>query len=265
METQEMDELLTTRQVQELLQVDRVTIYRMLNDGRLQGFKVGGQWRFSRQGLDRWLQEQQAVSQAAGIGRPAQGPDSSGPDLALSCMQPIQDILADALQVGAVVTGLDGQPLTTPSNPNAFCSLLLDSAARQLCLDWWRRAGRGLGAKPQFLTCHAGLRYACGRIDVQSQPVAVLFAGQFLDRGRAPGDEGRAARLAQLAEARHGTGPASPAALQQALAAVPSLDSDEQARLLRLASRVATTFAEIGEERARLMGRLRRIAEMTNL
>ena len=41
-----MDELLTTRQVQSILQVDRTTIYRMLKDGRLRGVKVGQQWRF---------------------------------------------------------------------------------------------------------------------------------------------------------------------------------------------------------------------------
>lgn len=52
-----MDDLLTTRQLQELLQVDRITIYRMLNDGRLQGFKVGGQWRFSRQAVELWLRD----------------------------------------------------------------------------------------------------------------------------------------------------------------------------------------------------------------
>ena len=54
------DTLLTARQLQELLQVDRITIYRMLSDGRLEGFKVGGQWRFSRQAIQGWLKEQQA-------------------------------------------------------------------------------------------------------------------------------------------------------------------------------------------------------------
>jgi hypothetical protein len=33
------DALLATRQLQELLQVDRITICRMLDDGRLEGFK----------------------------------------------------------------------------------------------------------------------------------------------------------------------------------------------------------------------------------
>ena len=52
-----MDALLTVRHLQDLLQVDRITIYRMLDDGRLRGFKVGGQWRFSRQAIEGWLHE----------------------------------------------------------------------------------------------------------------------------------------------------------------------------------------------------------------
>ena len=41
-----MDDLLTTRQVQQLLKVDRITVYRMVQDGRLKGIKIGQQWRF---------------------------------------------------------------------------------------------------------------------------------------------------------------------------------------------------------------------------
>ena len=49
-----MNDLLTTRQIEEILKVDRITIYRMLGDGRLRGFKVGGQWRKSeRRRCDR--------------------------------------------------------------------------------------------------------------------------------------------------------------------------------------------------------------------
>jgi len=35
------------------LQVDRVTIYRMLEDGRLRGFNVRGEWRFHRHEVER--------------------------------------------------------------------------------------------------------------------------------------------------------------------------------------------------------------------
>src|SRR5947209_1519359 len=50
-----MSELLTVKEVQELLKVDRITVYRMLKDGRLTGVKIGHQWRFSRQEIDSLL------------------------------------------------------------------------------------------------------------------------------------------------------------------------------------------------------------------
>ncbi|MDX9828831.1 MAG: PocR ligand-binding domain-containing protein [Anaerolineae bacterium] len=254
-----MDDLLTTRQLQELLQVDRITIYRMLNDGRLQGFKVGGQWRFSRQAVELWLQDQQSRVEASGATRLA---TAEGSDLPLSCMQSIQNILADAVGMGALTVTPDGQLLTKPSNPNAFCSLLLGSAARQRCADWWRTTAQGLKGRVQVLTCHAGLRCACGRVDVQGRPQAVLFAGQYVDSAVDPQGRDQLARMAALQEAAHDVPPAS---LLQALKAAPVPDEDCQARLLHLAPRVIAAFAEIIDERARLMGRLRRIAEITNL
>ena len=54
------DELMTTRDLQDFLQVDRTTIYSMLSEGRLPGFRVGGQWRFSRREIEDWLEEQRA-------------------------------------------------------------------------------------------------------------------------------------------------------------------------------------------------------------
>jgi excisionase family DNA binding protein len=254
-----MDDLLTTRQLQELLQVDRITIYRMLNDGRLQGFKVGGQWRFSRQAVELWVQDQQCRLEASGARRMAAA-DAS--DLPLSCMQSIQNILADAVGMGAVTVALDGQLLTEPSNTNAFCSLLLGSVARQRCVDWWRTTAQGLGGRVQVLTCHAGLRCACGRVDVQGRPQAVLFAGQHLDSAVDVHSRAQLARIAALEEAPDGIPYTS---LQQALQAVPVPDEDCRARLLHLVPRVIAAFAEIIDERARLMGRLRRIAEITNL
>ena len=50
-----MPDLLTTTQVQDLLQVDRTTIYRMVESGRLPAIRVGKQWRFSRPEIERWL------------------------------------------------------------------------------------------------------------------------------------------------------------------------------------------------------------------
>ena len=50
-----MTDLLTTSQVQDKLRVDRTTIYRMVEDGRLPAIRVGKQWRFQEDAIERWL------------------------------------------------------------------------------------------------------------------------------------------------------------------------------------------------------------------
>ena len=43
--------LISAKDVQELLQVDRSTVYRMAEDGRLPAIKVGRQWRFEAEAI----------------------------------------------------------------------------------------------------------------------------------------------------------------------------------------------------------------------
>ena len=49
-------DMLTAREVQDLLQVDRSTIYRMAEDGRLPAVKVGKQWRFPPEEINKRFQ-----------------------------------------------------------------------------------------------------------------------------------------------------------------------------------------------------------------
>jgi excisionase family DNA binding protein len=49
------EQLLTVEQVAEYLNVDKFTVYRLLADKKLPGFKVGNQWRFKRSMVERWL------------------------------------------------------------------------------------------------------------------------------------------------------------------------------------------------------------------
>jgi len=264
-----MDTLLTVRQLQDLLQVDRITIYRMLNDGRLRGFKVGGQWRFSRQTIEGWLHEQQARLEALEPpGVPAVGsPLPPSPDaLPLSCIQAIQGIFAQALGIAAVTTAPDGTPITPVANSCRFCNLILDTkTGRQRCVSSWRAAAAeqgsavslAAGSRSQLTTCHAGLCYVWGQIKVEGQFVAAVHAGQFLDRS--PDKAGRPLDLTELAAATRLEIPD----LQAALALVPVLDLDRQQQVTRLLQRMAATFSEIGAERLNLLGRLQRIAEMT--
>lgn len=244
-----MDELLTTKQLLELLKIDRTTVYRMLNDGRLTGVKIGGQWRFPRTAVEG------LVSGALPAGSPAA---SSAPHvLPIHCLQAIQDVFAEVAGVGAVTIAQDGQPLTKVSNGCQFCGLMLTNpAGRAGCVASWRNLVEGRDRQPEFASCHAGLQCASARIRLGGAPVAVVVAGQFY--AQAPGDE-QAARLGRRAEA-YGM---DAAVLAEAASGLRVLDDHVRTHLARWLQDVAHTFEEVGRERAELMGRLKRIAEMT--
>src|ERR1700724_596385 len=48
------DEIYTIKELSEHLRVHRATIYRLLRQGRLPGFRVGSDWRFSRAAIEQW-------------------------------------------------------------------------------------------------------------------------------------------------------------------------------------------------------------------
>jgi excisionase family DNA binding protein len=49
-----MDTILTVGEVAEFLRVHRSTIYRLLKHGRIPAFRVGSDWRFNLDTIDRW-------------------------------------------------------------------------------------------------------------------------------------------------------------------------------------------------------------------
>lgn len=245
-----MSELLTAREVQDILKVDRTTVYRMLKDGRISGVKVGQQWRFSRESVDGILSGSCAIEPA-----PASRPADILP---LHCIQPIQDVFAEVGGMGALTVAPDGAPLTEPSGACAFCTLIQSSPAGRLaCQESWRQVS---AAAPGAITaCHAGLGYAHAPIRVEGETVALLIAGQFY--GRTPDAAAQAERVAHLSAA-YGLDRDDLAA---AAADIPTLTARASQQIAGWLTRVAGTFETIARERATLLGRLRRIAEMTIL
>ncbi|MGH7816151.1 MAG: helix-turn-helix domain-containing protein [Candidatus Binatia bacterium] len=55
------EKLLTLEQVADYLNVDKFTVYRLLNNKELPAFKVGNQWRFKRKLLENWLMKNSNV------------------------------------------------------------------------------------------------------------------------------------------------------------------------------------------------------------
>lgn len=49
---------LTVEDVAQKFNVNTTTIYRLIQQGKLPGFKIGGQWRFKEDMLDDWVADQ---------------------------------------------------------------------------------------------------------------------------------------------------------------------------------------------------------------
>jgi len=254
-----MEDLLTTRQLQEILQIDRVTIYRMLEDGRLRGFKVGGQWRFSQHDIEAWLQSQRQSKSSSDTESGQDTPPATlSSPLPLTCVQAIQGIFAEACEVAAITLSIDGTPLTEVSCPCKFCQLILSTPeGRCQCLDSWQSFVNRQDGSTQPHRCHAGLKYISEPIKVGEQRVAFILGGQFVTEPF-PSDEQRA-NIKVLA---HSCG-IDPSDLNEAAELVSVRPPEGVTRISRLVKRTGDTLAEIGHERSLLLKRLQRIAEMT--
>ncbi|MCO6361606.1 helix-turn-helix domain-containing protein [Paracoccus sp. 08] len=55
------DPILTLPEVAVLLKVAEKTVYTMAQTGQIPAFKVRGQWRFKRDDIERWIDEQKAA------------------------------------------------------------------------------------------------------------------------------------------------------------------------------------------------------------
>ncbi|MBL4821246.1 MAG: helix-turn-helix domain-containing protein [Gammaproteobacteria bacterium] len=51
------DEILTLKEVAEYLKLAEKTAYRLAAKGKLPGFKVGGSWRFKKEDIEQWIEE----------------------------------------------------------------------------------------------------------------------------------------------------------------------------------------------------------------
>lgn len=53
----ESDDIMTIEQLAAYLKISQSTLYKLVQDGKLPGQKVGKCWRFHKEAIDRWLGE----------------------------------------------------------------------------------------------------------------------------------------------------------------------------------------------------------------
>jgi len=59
------ENILTIREVAELLKINEKTVYKLAADAKIPGFKVGGSWRFDGVTIAKWIDGGAAVGPAA--------------------------------------------------------------------------------------------------------------------------------------------------------------------------------------------------------
>jgi len=254
-----MTEMLTAKDMQELLQVDRSTIYRMAEAGQIPAIKVGRLWRFPADRVQEWLQAQ---AHAPATPSPSSSPLSAGDGLAsllpLECVQLIQDTFAEALNLMLIITDMQVNPITRLSNPcGLFVAVNRHTNALQKCIEGWQALAATVELEPRFTRSHLGLLCARALVRVGSELKGMVIVGGIAPDDWPPSQE--------EIEAIAATFEVSPKVLIPHLEEVYHLEQDRRAWMLSLLQRIADIISHIATERSVLLGKLKTIAQLTSL
>ena len=250
--------MLTAKDMQDLLQVDRSTIYRMAEAGRLPAVKVGKQWRFPSDLVNGWLNKQ-AAAPSLQSQPTATGANSCdiGALLPLACVQLIQDTYADALGVMLVITDMEGNPVTRVSHPCGLFETISEKPdAVRKCIESWHSMATAIDLEPKWVPSHLGLLCARGLIRVGTELKGMVVMGCVSPDQWPPSAEKVAAMAAEFG--------VKPELFKAHLNEAFFLDKTEQAKVLSFVQRIANVVAHIATERNTLMGKLESIARLAS-
>ncbi len=172
--------LLTAHEVQGMLGIDRSTVYRMAEDGRLPAIKVGRQWRFPADRLQQALTGEPAGRAFAPAVLPEPGPDHETADVVTS-------VAADLLGVMMVVTDMHGQPVSAVANPCPWFAERADDAdILAACTEEWQALADDVDLQPRFR--EGALGFECARAFIRSGTslVGMVLAGGVAPIGKRP-------------------------------------------------------------------------------
>jgi len=241
---------LTTRDLQALIRVDKSTIYRMAEAGKLPAVKVGRQWRFPEEAVMSWLgasapPKDEAMHAASGLAR------VMTPELA----QSLADLAADAMGVMVVVTDMDGTPVTAVANPCGFFSAMArEATVLPQCIDTWRRYGSVPDLVPRFTPSEFG--FLCARAFARrgAELLGMVIAGGIAPDHWPPGE------AEVRAIARNFDLPFDLVAGQ--IGEVYRLSQEERVRVLGLLPRVGVLISHLAAERVTTISAFDAIADL---
>lgn len=173
-----MAAMLTATQVQDLLDVDATTVYRMARDGRLPAVRVGRQWRFPADAIEDLLVPAGA---AAATGAASANLPVLPPELATEVLELVAPLIGTTM----VVTDLGGRAVTPIVRPApAIAARLEEPGFLDECRTQWRGFAAETHLAPRLQPSAGGFLCAHAFVRRGARLVAMVLAG-----GIAAGDE----------------------------------------------------------------------------
>ncbi len=260
-----MTTFLTSQEMQDLINVDRSTVYRMAEDGRLPGVKVGRQWRFpaDRVAEQFGMAAEPAGSDAGATTAAAGATSASAPHvehglvelLVPEVAQSVADLTGDLFGVMAVITDLEGRPLTAVANPCGYYAAIANQpGAAEACLSEWRQFAEEPHVAPRFVRTHLGFLCARTFVWVDLKPVGMIVVG-----GVTPPTWPPPTALVEQVATEVGV---EPDVLLGAVDQTWDVDLVEQRRILQLLPQMGDLVSQLATARSQLLHRLDAIAEL---
>lgn len=166
-----MRSLLSARQVQDVLHIDRSTVYRMAEDGRLPAIRVGKQWRFPAEDIYALVSGAPPVVNTSPL----------DPTVAAA----MADLAGDLLGVMVLVTDMDGHPVTPIANPCGWMKEHADEPeVLETCIAEWQDLAEDHTFEPHFQPGEFG--FECARAFVRSgrELVGMVMVGGISPAGQ---------------------------------------------------------------------------------
>jgi len=255
------DKLLTTREIEDLLRLDRVTIYKLVKEGELPARRIGGQWRFSQSAVQSWLEghsESNTTNESARLDQAAELSLHLTDLIPLETLQTIQNQFAHLLRVASFTLDRHGVPFAACSRCSGFCQLVHSTPLGfDACRETWRAVALGAEDGGHTYSCHAGIQYASAPIIVNGQCMGMVTAGQFLTED--PDPETLAAR-AQATGRRIGV---DGEALAATGASLEIVDTGRALEITSLLATIANALSAIGYQSYLLRQKLAQIAQIS--
>lgn len=248
--------LLTTQEVQALIKVDKSTIYRMAESGRIPAIKVGRQWRFPEDRIRAWLDGASLMGPDVAVQTPVPA-NGAGITAVLTreSIQALTDLLGELLGAMVLLTDIAGNPLSDVGNPCGLFEAVRDEpGVMDHCIKGWERLGLQLDFEPRWEPTPLGFDCARGLVRSGSELSAMVVVGGVEPEAWPPSPE----RIAELADGLS----VDAATMAAHIGEVHRLDAKERGRVLDLLPRIGTLISRLADERGRPVSKLDTIAAL---